>query len=122
MDGRKANFVVADLPYNVNVEGTAGEIKNDNMPDADFNKFLFAAFINMKQSTEDDAFIYVFRADIQRLNFRQVFADVSFYFSGGCSWQKNALVLGWSPYDLDSRQHITDNISVFTRFCANLVR
>ena len=42
MDGRKANLVVTDPPYNVNVEETAGKIKNDNMPDADFYKFLFS--------------------------------------------------------------------------------
>ena len=42
MNGSKANLVVTDPPYNVNVEETAGKIKNDNMPDADFYKFLFA--------------------------------------------------------------------------------
>ena len=42
MDGRKANLVLTDPPYNVNVEETAGKIKNDNMPDEDFYKFLFA--------------------------------------------------------------------------------
>ena len=47
MNGSKANLVVTDPPYNVNVEETAGKIKNDNMPDADFYKFLFAAFVNM---------------------------------------------------------------------------
>ena len=31
MDGRKANLVVTDPPYNVNYEGSAGKIKNDNM-------------------------------------------------------------------------------------------
>ena len=36
MDGRKANLVPTDPPYNVNVEETAGKIKNDNMADADF--------------------------------------------------------------------------------------
>ena len=45
MDGRKANLVLTDPPYNVNVEETAGKIKNDNMPDEDFYKFLFAAFV-----------------------------------------------------------------------------
>ena len=31
MQGQKANLVVTDPPYNVNYEGTAGKIKNDNM-------------------------------------------------------------------------------------------
>jgi hypothetical protein len=31
MDGKQANLTVTDPPYNVNYEGTAGKIKNDNM-------------------------------------------------------------------------------------------
>lgn len=33
---KKANLVVTDPPYNVNVEETAGKILNDNMSDGDF--------------------------------------------------------------------------------------
>ena len=36
MNGRKANLVVTDPPYNVNYEGTAGKIKNDNLADEKF--------------------------------------------------------------------------------------
>lgn len=98
MDGQKANLVVTDPPYNVNVEETAGKIKNDNMPDEDFYKFLFAAFTNMEQNMESDASIYVFHADSKGLIFRQAFHDAGFYLSGCCIWKKNALVLGRSPY------------------------
>ena len=41
MDGRKANLVLTDPPYNVDVEETAGKIKNDNMADEDFYRFPF---------------------------------------------------------------------------------
>ncbi|GAA0109262.1 site-specific DNA-methyltransferase [Clostridium tertium] len=98
LDGVKANLVVTDPPYNVDVEETAGKIKNDNMPDDDFYKFLFAAFVNMEQSMERDASIYVFHADTQGLNFRKAFTDAGFYLSGCCIWKKNSLVLGRSPY------------------------
>ena len=98
MDGRKANLVLTDPPYNVNVEETAGKIKNDNMADADFYQFLFAAFVNMEQSMEQDASIYVFHADTEGLNFRRAFKEAGFYLSGCCIWKKNALVLGRSPY------------------------
>ena len=40
MDGQKANLVLTDPPYNVDVEETAGKIMNDNMADEDFYKFL----------------------------------------------------------------------------------
>lgn len=95
---KKANLVVTDPPYNVNVEETAGKIKNDDMSDADFFQFLFNMFVNVEQSMEDDASIYVFHADTEGLNFRKAFKDAGFYLSGCCVWKKNALVLGRSPY------------------------
>lgn len=98
MDGKRANLVVTDPPYNVDVEETAGKIKNDNMPDEDFYKFLFAMFVNVEQNMESDASIYVFHADSKGLIFRQAFHDAGFYLSGCCIWKKNALVLGRSPY------------------------
>lgn len=98
MDGKKANLVLTDPPYNVNVEETAGKIKNDNMSDEDFYKFLFAAFVNMEQNMEADASIYVFHADSKGLIFRQAFHGAGFYLSGCCIWKKDRLVLGRSPY------------------------
>lgn len=98
MNGQKANLVLTDPPYNVNVEETAGKIKNDNMADEDFYNFLFAAFVNMEHAMEQDASIYVFHADTEGLNFRKAFAAAGFYLSGCCIWKKNALVLGRSPY------------------------
>lgn len=95
---KKVNLIVTDPPYNVNVEETAGKIKNDDMSDADFYQFLFNMFVNVEQSMEDDASIYVFHADTEGLNFRRAFKDAGFYLSGCCVWKKNALVLGRSPY------------------------
>lgn len=39
MEGRKANLVVTDPPYNVNYEGTAGKIQNDNLASDAFYDF-----------------------------------------------------------------------------------
>ena len=36
MDGKKANLVITDPPYNVNYEGSAGKIKNDNLANDKF--------------------------------------------------------------------------------------
>lgn len=98
MQGRKANLVVTDPPYNVNYEGTAGKIKNDNLADEKFNQFLFDAFSNIEKVMADDASIYVFHADTEGLNFRKAFSDAGFYLSGCCIWKKPSLVLGRSPY------------------------
>ena len=98
MAGKKANLVVTDPPYNVNYEGSAGKIKNDNLENAAFYQFLLDAFTNMEKVMADDASIYVFHADTEGLNFRKAFADARFYLSGTCIWKKQSLVLGRSPY------------------------
>ena len=98
LNDRKANLVVTDPPYNVDVEETAGKILNDNMSDGDFYQFLLSMFTQVENHMEDDASIYVFHADTEGLNFRKAFKDAGFYLSGCCIWKKNSLVLGRSPY------------------------
>lgn len=98
MDGKLANLVVTDPPYNVNYEGTAGKIKNDNMESGAFYDFLLAAFTNTEAAMAQDASIYVFHADTEGLNFRKAFSDACFQLSGCCIWKKPSLVLGRSPY------------------------
>jgi len=98
MDGKLANLVVTDPPYNVNYEGTAGKIKNDNMAGDKFYQFLLDAFTLTEKVMAKDASIYVFHADTEGLNFRRAFSAAGFYLSGTCIWKKQSLVLGRSPY------------------------
>jgi len=98
MDGKPANLVVTDPPYNVNYEGTAGKIKNDNMADQKFYQLLLDAFTLTEKAMARDASIYVFHADTEGFNFRKAFKDAGFYLSGTCIWKKQSLVLGRSPY------------------------
>lgn len=98
MNGKKANLVVTDPPYNVNYEGSVGKIKNDSMAEEQFEEFLFEAYSRMNESMADDASIYVFHSDSHGLAFRKAFEDAGFYLSGCCIWKKQSLVLGRSPY------------------------
>ena len=98
MDGERANLVLTDPPYNVDVEETAGKIMNDNMGDREFYDFLLSAYRCMHANLADDGSIYVWHADTEGVNFRTAFRDAGFYLSGCCIWVKNALVLGRSPY------------------------
>lgn len=98
MDGKKANLVVTDPPYNVAYEAKAGTIQNDNLKNDEFYHFLFKAFTNTAEVMEKDASIYVFHADTEGLNFRKAFKDAGLYLSGVCIWAKQSLVLGRSPY------------------------
>lgn len=98
MKGEQANLVVTDPPYNVNYQGTAGKIKNDNLQNDQFYTFLLSAFTCMEKAMAKDASIYVFHADTEGLNFRKAFNAAGFYLSGTCIWKKQSLVLGRSPY------------------------
>ena len=97
MDGQKANLVLTDPPYGVDVEETAGKIQNDNLPDGEFYDFLLSAFKAMHENLADDGSIYVWHADTKGLIFRRAFDEAGFYLSGCCIWKKNTLVLGRSP-------------------------
>ena len=99
MDGKKANLVLTDPPYNVAFESSDGlSIKNDKMASEKFYEFLLSAFQNMAAHLEKGGAAYVFHADTEGLNFRKAFIDAGFHLSGCCIWVKNSLVLGRSDY------------------------
>jgi len=100
MDGKKANLVLTDPPYNVDFESASGlKIQNDKQDNDTFYSFLLAAFKNMAEHTAPGGSIYVFHADTEGLNFRKAFIEAGFHLSGVCIWKKNSLVLGRSPYN-----------------------
>lgn len=99
MDGKLANLILTDPPYNVAFTSASGlTIENDAQSDDDFYQFLLAAFTNMVAVSEPGASAYVFHADTEGLNFRKAFKEAGLYLSGTCIWVKNSLVLGRSPY------------------------
>lgn len=87
-----------DPPYNVNYEGSAGKIANDNMGDGAFRQFLLDAFSAALGVMRAGAPIYVAHADTEGLNFRRAFRDAGFKLSGCLVWVKPSLVLGRSDY------------------------
>ena len=97
-DDEFADLTITDPPYNVNYEGTAGKIMNDNMSDNAFYCFLFDAFKQMYGAMRDGAAIYVFHADSEGRNFRNAFHDAGFTSKQCLQWVKNALVLGRQDY------------------------
>lgn len=99
MDGKKANLVITDPPYNVAFKSSDGlSIKNDKMTTDKFYEFLLAAFKTMANYLESGGAAYIFHADTEGLNFRRAFLDAGFRLSGCCIWVKNSLVLGRSDY------------------------
>lgn len=99
MDGKKANLIVTDPPYNVAFKSSDGlSIQNDSMKNEDFYTFLYNAFSCMAEHLEKGGSAYVFHADTEGLNFRKAFMDTGFHLAGVCIWVKNSLVLGRSDY------------------------
>lgn len=87
-----------DPPYNVNYEGSAGKIQNDNMASSDFRRFLVDAFSATASVMKKGGAIYVAHADTEGQNFRAAFRDAGFKLSGCLVWVKPSLVLGRSDY------------------------
>lgn len=99
MDGRKANLVLTDPPYNVDFKGSSGlKIKNDSQKSEQFYGFLLSAFRNLADSLESGGSAYIFHADTEGENFRRAFREAGFHLSGTCIWVKDSFVMGRSPY------------------------
>jgi len=99
MDGRKANLVVTDPPYNVNFEGSSGlKIKNDKMAADKFYEFLLAAFRLFYEHLADGGAFYCFHSDSEKVNFYRATVDAGLHYSTTCIWVKNSLVLGRGDY------------------------
>lgn len=101
MEGKKANLVVTDPPYNIAIEGGTKDkltIQNDSMSDQEFYEFLMKFYKATYDYMADGAPIYVFHADTEGVNFRKAFKDTGFHLSGVCIWVKNSLVLSRSDY------------------------
>ena len=99
MDGKQADLVFTDPPYNVDISNADGlKIQNDNMKDSDFYNFLLKAFKNLFNHTKPGGSIYCFHADSEGLNFRKAFKEAGFKLAECLIWVKNSLVLSRQDY------------------------
>ena len=101
MDGRQADLVLTDPPYNVDYEGGTKDklkIKNDKLQDGKFLQFLTDAFVLMNTHSKKGAPIYVFHADSEGYNFRTAFKQAGYLLRQCLVWVKNSLVLGRQDY------------------------
>jgi DNA modification methylase len=115
MDGKKANLVITDPPYNVAVnDSSRGEkydnshprnrrkdnmtIQNDKMSDQDFLAFLKKVFTNYHEILDDGGGIYVFYSDSMTIPFMTTFAEAGFHFAQNCIWNKQQFVMTRKDY------------------------
>lgn len=102
LDGKLADCILTDPPYNVDYHGGTEDkltIANDNMSDDDFDKFLFAFYEAAIQNTRPGAPIYVFHADSAGESFRRNFVKSGWLLKQCLVWAKDSLVLGRQDYN-----------------------
>lgn len=98
MNGVKADMLLTDPPYNVNYEGKAGKLENDNMDDNSFRQFLRDAFTAADGVMKSGAVFYIWHADSEGYNFRGACNDVGWKVRQCLIWNKNTIVMGRQDY------------------------
>lgn len=101
MDGKKADMLLTDPPYNVAYQGGTKDaltIKNDSMNDEDFRKFLCDAFGSGVMAMRSGAVFYIWHADSEGLNFRGACQDVGLKVRQCLIWLKSTMVMGRQDY------------------------
>lgn len=92
--GAQMDLLLTDPPYNVDYQGAAGKIKNDNMEDTAFRRFLTDAFSNAAVVMKPGAPFYIWHADSEGYNFRGACKDSMLRVRQCLIWVKNSLVMG----------------------------
>lgn len=111
MNGEKADMVFTDPPYNVNYGDKASmlekyqkghsnvnSIKNDNMDNDDFLRFLTSAFKNIYSALCPGGPFYICHAETTGLEFRKAVINSGLLLKQCLIWVKNILVLGRQDY------------------------
>lgn len=109
MDGREADVMVTDPPYNVdygsaiigkNKSKTRAEssIANDNMSDDDFHQFLLAFYKAAYGVMKKGAPLYVFHSTKETVNFTRAMEEAGFKYAQTLVWLKNHFTLGRQDY------------------------
>ena len=111
MNGEKADLLLTDPPYNVEiVGGSHGEsiesrlkkgaltIQNDKMSDGDFSDFLHKVFVAANTGMEEGACFYVWYASREVINFQSSLNDSGLEVKQELIWNKNSLVMGRQDY------------------------
>ena len=98
MGESKADLLLTDPPYNVDYEGTAGKIANDNMDDSSFVLFLEQAFSAAAKVLNPGSAFYIWHADSKGYETRLACHNAGLQIRQCLIWAKNSLVMGRQDY------------------------
>jgi site-specific DNA-methyltransferase (adenine-specific) len=100
LGGATADLYWTDPPYNVAyAAGDHKPIANDSMSDADYEKFLAAAFIAAAQNLKDGGCFYVCHADIMASENRAALGAAGLRVAQGLVWVKGSATLSRQDYN-----------------------
>jgi DNA modification methylase len=114
LDGKKADLIFTDPPYNVDYNGADrpkpdgqhtndGEewqkIKNDNLPQAEYETWLKKVFANIATHIGEGAAFYIWNGHRQFGPMHQMLIDHGFHISCVITWAKERFALGFGDYN-----------------------
>jgi len=97
----KADLVFTDPPYGVDYEGYTKErlkMEGDRMSDAEFEKFLEAAFRSLRLAVKFGASLYVFHPSSRQREFQNALEAAGFEVRCQLIWAKNTFAWGFGRY------------------------
>lgn len=95
------DLLITDPPYNINYEGKTKDklvIKNDNMEENKFIKFLIDSFAAADSVMKPGAAFYIWHSDTESINFRNACKYVKWKLRECLIWNKNHFTLGRQDY------------------------
>jgi DNA modification methylase len=102
MNGRPADMVFTDPPYNVNYSGrgkkTNTTIENDNLPEIDFRVLLAKAFQAYAEHLRPTGALYVCYASATHREFEDELNAAGFQVRNQIIWAKTVASMGWGDY------------------------
>lgn len=97
--GEIVDLLFTDPPYNVDISNSQGmKIKNDNMGDAEFKKFLSSAFKCASSALKKGGAFYIWYADSEDINFRTSAIENGLLVKQCLIWVKNGFNFGRQDY------------------------
>lgn len=99
MNGVKADLLVIDPPYNINVSNSQGmTIAHDNMEKNEFINFLTSSFDELNSSLKEGGAFYIWYADTSVYEFLSACKNVEWQVRENLIWVKSQFILGRQDY------------------------
>ena len=102
LDGKVADLIETDPPYNIDYGGTISgdgrDIANDNLPEEEFYHFLLDFYQASVQNLKNGGPIYVFHSTKETVNFIKAMQAAGFKYAQTLVWLKNHFTLGRQDY------------------------